>query len=98
MTYNWTMVQNIKRDPFEQAVGPDQQSSLSMGGGLGTASSAYLYDWNLLPIGQHIALKFLETFEEFPPMQAPPPFNLAQVMAQIDAQKESIHNAGYPSD
>jgi len=98
VTYNWTMVQNIKRDPFEQAVGPYQKTAMSMGGAIGSVSSAYIYDWNLLPIGQHIALKFLETFEEFPPMQAPPSFNLEQVMAQIDAQKKSIQTVGHPSD
>ena len=33
----------------------------------------------MLPIGQMIALRHLESFEEFPPMQAPPSYNLAQV-------------------
>jgi arylsulfatase A-like enzyme len=51
VTYNWTMVQNIKRDPFEQAVGPNEQTSMAMGGALTAPSTAYLYDWNLLPIG-----------------------------------------------
>jgi arylsulfatase A-like enzyme len=98
VTYNWTMVQNIKRDPFEQAVGPDQQTSLGMGGALAAPSTAYLYDWNLLPIGQHMAFKFLESYEKFPPLQSPPSFNLEQVMAQIRAQKQKIHTAGHPSD
>ena len=60
--------------------------------------TAYQYDWNMLPIGQLIALKHLETFEEFPPMQAPPSYNLSQVMEQIEAQKRGIHNSGHPSD
>ena len=98
ITYNWTMVQNIKRDPFEQGVGPDQQTSLSMGGALAAPSSAYIYDWNLLPIGQHIAFKFLESFEKYPPLQAPPSFNLEQVMHQIEAQKQKIQTQGHPSD
>jgi hypothetical protein len=92
------MVQNIKRDPFEQAVGPDQQSALSMGGALAAPSTAYIYDWNLLPIGQHMALKFLESYEKFPPLQTPPSFNLEEVMAQIRAQKQKIRTAGHPSD
>jgi hypothetical protein len=29
-----TLVQNIKRDPFEQAVGIDQKSAMSLGGAL----------------------------------------------------------------
>ena len=53
---------------------------------------------NMLRIGQLIALRHLETFEEFPLMQAPPSYNLAQVMKQIQAQKRGIHNAGHPSD
>ena len=31
-TFNFTLVQNIKRDPFEQAVGVEQKSALSLGG------------------------------------------------------------------
>ena len=33
--FHFTLVQNIKRDPFEQAVGIDQKSAMSMGGALG---------------------------------------------------------------
>jgi hypothetical protein len=47
-------VQNIKRDPFEQAVGTDQKTAMSFGGALAAPSTAYLYDWNLLPIGQAV--------------------------------------------
>ena len=52
----------------------------------------------MLPIGQGIALRFLESFEEFPPMQAPPSYNLAQVMEQIQAQRRAIHNSGAPGE
>jgi len=31
-------------------------------------------------------------------MQAPPSYNLDQVMVEIEAQKRSIHNSGHPSD
>ena len=58
--------------------------------------TAYQYDWNMLPIGQMIALRHLETVEDYPPMQAPPSYNLAQVMEQISLQKRSIHNWGHP--
>ncbi len=97
-TFTWTQVQNIKRDPFEQAVGPDKQSAFAFGGALAAPSTAYVYNWNMLPIGQQIALRYLESYEEYPPMQAPPSYNLAQVMEQIEAQKRSIHNSGHPSD
>ena len=34
-------------------------------------STAYIYDWNMLPIGQLLWLKELESYKEFPPMQDP---------------------------
>lgn len=98
VTYNFTLVNNIKRDPFEQAVGAWQKTGASIQGALASPSTAYIYDWNLLPISQGIALRHLETFVDFPPMQAPPSYNLAQVMEQIEAQKRKIHNSGHPSD
>jgi len=96
-TYNFTLIQNIKRDPFEQAVGPDQQSALSLGGALAAPMTAYIYDWNLLPIGQLAALRFLETYAAYPPLQAPSSYNLEQVMQQIEAQKRAL-KGGHPSD
>jgi arylsulfatase len=45
-----------------------------------------------------IALRHLETYEAFPPMQTPPSYNLAQVMEKIRNQKRAIHNPGHPSD
>ena len=96
-TYHWTQVNNIRRDPFEENVLNDK-SAFMVGGALGAPSTAYIYDWNLLPIGQHMALKFLESYEKFPPLQSPPSFNLEQVMAQIRAQKQKVQTAGHPSD
>ena len=36
-TFHFTLVQNIKRDPFEQAVGTQQKSAMSLGGALGAS-------------------------------------------------------------
>ena len=47
--YGWAQVQNIRRDPFEQAVGGDQKSVLSVGGAIASPSTAYQYNWNMLP-------------------------------------------------
>ena len=55
--FHFTLVQNIKRDPFEQAVGIDQKSACSLGGALGGPVTAYQYDWNMLPIGQQLWLE-----------------------------------------
>ena len=41
-SYHWTQVANIKRDPFEAAVGADQLSLLGMGGALAAPSTAYI--------------------------------------------------------
>ena len=82
-TYGWAQVQNIKRDPFEQSVGEVQKSVMSIGGALAAPSTAYLYNWNMLPIGQQLWLKELQTYIDFPPMQDPESYNLSQVLEQV---------------
>ena len=81
--FHWTLVQNIKRDPFEQAVGESQKTTMSVGGALGAPATAYIYDWNMLPIGQQLWLKELESYREFPPLQAPEAYNLDEVIAAV---------------
>jgi arylsulfatase A-like enzyme len=90
--FHFTLVDNIKRDPFEQAVGIAQKSAMSVGGALAGPVTAFQYDWNLLPLGQQLWLDWFETLKEFPPMQAPESYNLTQVMDQIKA------GGGHPSD
>ena len=41
----------------------------------------------MLPIGQALWLKELESYREFPPMQSPASYNLEQVMEQIKNTK-----------
>jgi hypothetical protein len=53
---HFTLVDDIKRDPFEQAVGIDQKTATSIGGALAAPATAFIYDWNLLPIGQQLWL------------------------------------------
>ena len=82
--FHFTLVQNIKRDPFEQAVGHRRRSRrMSIGGALAAPMTAFQYDWNMLPIGQQLWMKWFETLKEFPPLQAPASYNLTQVMDQI---------------
>jgi arylsulfatase len=59
---------------------------LAYGGALAAPSTAYLYNWNILPIGQVLWLKELESYVEFPPMQDPASYNLTQVLEQIKKQ------------
>jgi len=91
-TFYFTLVANIRRDPFEQAVGPAQKTAMGMGGAIGAPMTAFQYDWNMLPIGQQLWLRWFETLQAFPPMQAPASYNLTQVMEQIRA------GAGHPTD
>lgn len=72
-SYNFTLVQNIMRDPFEAAVGPNQDSAMSIGGALAAPQTAFIYDWNLLPLGQQLALQFLETSRSIPRCKHPRP-------------------------
>lgn len=90
--FHFTLVDDIRRDPFEQAIGIDQKTALSVGGALAAPSTAFLYDWNLLPIGQQLWLSWFETLRQFPPLQAPASYNLSQVMEEIKK------GGGHPAD
>jgi arylsulfatase A-like enzyme len=87
--YHWTQVVNIKRDPFETSVGQQIKTLFGMGGALASPSTAYVYDWNMLPIGQALWLRELETYINFPPLQNPASYNLEQVMQQVREMKTS---------
>jgi arylsulfatase len=88
VNYHWTLVGNIKRDPFEQTVSfSDSKSAMSLGGALASPTTAYLYDWNMLPIGQLLWMKELYTFKEFPPLQAPETYNLDGILKQMENNK-----------
>jgi arylsulfatase A-like enzyme len=91
LPYHWAQVNNIRRDPFETAVGDEQKTLFSMGGALGGPVTAYVYDWNILPLGQQLWLKELETYVEFPPMQDPESYNLEQVVQQVKNQRMVSH-------
>jgi arylsulfatase A-like enzyme len=89
MPYHWAQVVNIKRDPFETAIGEQIKTMFGMGGALAGPVTAYVYDWNLLPIGQSLWLKELKTYIDFPPMQDPASYNLEQVMQQVQQARSS---------
>ena len=65
---------------------------MSFGGALAAPSTAFLYDWNLLPMGQVLWLRELESYKKFPPMQDPASYNLDQVMDQL--KKGGTHPSG----
>jgi arylsulfatase A-like enzyme len=82
-SFHWTLVQNIKRDPFEQAVGTNMKTVNGIGGALGAPATAYVYDWNILPVGQQLWLKELESYSTYPPLQAPETYNLDSILAEV---------------
>jgi arylsulfatase A-like enzyme len=90
-TFHWSLVDNIKRDPFEMATGATQGTMFGIGGALAGPVTAYVYDWNMLPIGQQLWLKELETYSAFPPLQSPESYNLSQVIQQIKDQRATGH-------
>jgi arylsulfatase A-like enzyme len=93
VAFHWTLVQNIRRDPFEQnVVGVAGEKTLaSAQGALGGPVSAYMYDWNMLPIGQQLWEKELLSYKEFPPLQAPETYNLDGILKAVQA-------SNHPSD
>jgi hypothetical protein len=56
---------------------------MSIGGALGAPATAFQYDWNMLPIGQQLWLKELESYETYPPLQAPESYNLSGILEQV---------------
>jgi arylsulfatase len=62
-----------------------------MGGALAGAVTAYVYDWNMLPIGQALWLKELESYVKYPPMQDPASYNLEQVVEQVKKMDTASH-------
>ena len=84
---HWTGIENIGRDPFEQAGFLGEKTALAIGGALDAPITAYQYDWNILPIGQQLWLKWLESLREFPPLQPPESYNLDQIEQQVKSQR-----------
>jgi arylsulfatase len=84
-TYHFPLIQNIKRDPFEQFVDPnDTKSLLTFGGSLAAPSTAFMYDGlGIMPLGQQLWLKELESYLTYPPLQAPETYNLSQVIQEV---------------
>ncbi|GLR88088.1 arylsulfatase [Bradyrhizobium iriomotense] len=87
LPYHWAQVVNIKRDPFETSIGAQYKTLMGLGGVIGSPSTAYVYDWNMLPIGQALWLKELESYIAYPPLQDPASYNLEQVLQQVKQAK-----------
>ncbi len=76
--------QNIKRDPFETGGGRRAEDGHEHRRCTRRADAPpIIYDWNMLPIGQQLWLKELQTYMDFPPLQDPASYNLDQVLEQV---------------
>jgi arylsulfatase len=62
-----------------------------MGGALAAPSTAYIYDWNLLPIGQLLWMKELMSYKQFPALQTPSSYNLDQIIQEMQESKTGSH-------
>jgi arylsulfatase len=89
--WHFPLIQNIKRDPFEQNVSPDDTKSLLyFGGSLAAPSTAYMYDGlAILPLGIQLWLKELESYITYPPLQPAISYNLSSVMQELQKAHES---------
>ena len=87
--YHWTQVVNIKRDPFETSIGSQTKTLFGMGGAIAAPMTAYVYDWNILPLGQQLWLRELESYRDYPPMQDPSSYNLEDVINQVKNMRTS---------
>ncbi|WP_439651686.1 arylsulfatase [Microvirga puerhi] len=75
---------NLRRDPFETSVGEwNKAAPFAYAGSIAGPVTSWVYNWNILPIGQQLWLKELESYKEFPPLQDPASWNLDQVTEQI---------------
>jgi hypothetical protein len=52
-----------------------------------------VYDWNILPIGQLLWLKELETYQVYPPLQSPASYNLTQIYEELKKNRAIGHTS-----
>jgi arylsulfatase len=55
--------------------------------------TAFQYNFNMLPVGQQLWMKELESYSTYPPLQAPETYNLSGILAEV---KKAAAN--HPSD
>ncbi|MET3967251.1 arylsulfatase A-like enzyme [Bradyrhizobium sp. S3.9.1] len=93
-TFHWPLVNNIKRDPFEGSVGFQPSSLMGQSGALAGPVTAYIYDWNIIPVGQALWLQELESYGPYPSLQSPASYSLAQVLTEVKEQMKRTRAKG----
>ena len=88
----WSTTSSAIRSRYEIAGGlEDIKTAMQLGGALASPSTSYIYDWNMLPLGQALWLKELESYKTYPPLQAPEAYNLDGIIAEMKAAKTASH-------
>jgi arylsulfatase len=93
-TFHWPLVDNLRRDPFETAVGWEPKTLAGQAGALASPVTAYIYDWNIIPIGQWLWLQELESYGPYPALQSPASYSLAQVLQQVKDDMAKTRSSG----
>ena len=90
MTFHWTQLQNIMRDPFEKAVGEEQKSAMSRSAvRWPPRARRIMYDWNILPIGQMLWQKELSPTSTSRRSRCRRATTSRQVLEQVKKQSNS---------
>jgi hypothetical protein len=59
---------------------PLVKTAAGFGDAIGGPLTALIYDLNILPLSQNLALKHLESYKKYPPLQEATVYNLDQIM------------------
>ena len=82
--FHLTLVQNIKRDPFEQAVGDRPEVGMSLGGALGSPDHRLSSTTGTCcPSASSCGERNSMSYKKFPPLQAPETYNLSQIIEMV---------------
>ena len=75
--------QNIKRDPFEQAVGIDQKTAMGMGGALGAPVTAFHLRLEHAADRPAAVAEAADVVREVPAAAGPETYNLSGILEQV---------------
>ena len=66
IAFHFTLVANLKCDAFEPAIDSAVEAAAWAQGALAAPMTAYIFDWNILPIGQLMWTKEFMSYTDFP--------------------------------
>ena len=88
VNYHWTLVGNVKRDPFEQTSASGKPSQPRHGRTIGRPNAAAICTTGTCcRSASCLWEKELYSYKEFPPLQAPETYNLNGILAEMEKQK-----------